>query len=443
MKKNYRIKWILFVLAFGMLLNPLLLHCPRAYDKIYGIDISRWQGKDVDFHKIKNDGIGFVILRAGYTGGKDILFEDYYKAAKEAGLSVGCYMYSYAESTAEAVQDAKDLKQWIKGKVFEYPVYYDMEDKCLLEYENEDGEKIAYTTEQRTNWALAFLDEMKKDDYYAGVYANLNWFRNYLDSSRLKQYPLWLALWTKDGTDSGDHSDSYGMWQYTSTGKVDGIYGNVDRDVCYVDYPAYIEKNGLNGFKALEYDPDLPFTDVKLKDWFYPSAKYTYENKLIAGTSKTEFSPDVPVTRAMFVSILGRMNKVDINEYQVESNFLDVDMEEYYGPYVMWAYENHVVAGMSDEFFAPDESLTREQMCLMISNYAAYQGITFTGEYENNFVDEEEISDWALDSVKAMSGAGILFGTGHGKFSPMDTATRAECAAIVYRIETRLAEELS
>lgn len=441
MKRRFGIRWLLLVIVLSVLVDPMLLHCPKAYDKIYGIDISRWQGKDVDFQKIKNDGIGFVIIRAGYTGGKDMLFEDYYKAAKEAGLGIGCYMYSYAESTAEAVQDAKDLKQWIQGKVFDYPVYYDMEDKCQLEYEDDEGEIHPYTTEQRTEWVLAFINEMNKDDYYAGVYANQNWFSNYLDYDKLKPYPLWLALWTKDGTDSSNKSDSYGMWQYTSSGSVNGINGNVDRDVCYVDYPAYIEKNGLNGFKALEYDPDLPFADVKLKDWFYPSAKYTYENKLIAGTSKTEFSPELPVTRAMFVSILGRMSKADMTAYKKESNFLDVDMEEYYGPYVMWAYENHVVAGMSSEFFAPEDSLTREQMCLMISNFAAYQGIAFTGEYENSFTDEEEISDWALASVKAMSGAGIIFGTGHGRFSPMDTATRAECAAIIYRIAVREADE--
>lgn len=420
-------KIMICMLTVSMALTVLSSACfgikiETADEKVYGIDISRWQG-EVDFDQVKADGIDFVIIRAGYTGGKDIMFETYYAAARAAGLKIGCYMYSYAESTAEALQDAKDLKGWIKGKTFDYPVYYDMEDDCQL----------PYTNEQRTDMAITFIEEMEKGHYLAGVYANQYWFNTKLEITRLMPYPLWLALWTADGTDSGDYSDQFGLWQYTSSGAVNGVLTKVDRNVCYLDYPAYIEKNGLNGFRELEYDPDLPFTDVKLKDWFYESVKFTYENKLIAGTSKTTFSPNIPVTRAMFVTILGRMSGEDMAEY-TDSHFLDVDMNQYYGPYVTWAYEAGVVAGLSKDFFAPEDTLTREQMCRMIENYAASQGLAFSGAYTSDFKDEQEISPWALDCVKSLAGAGIVFGTGGGYFSPKGTATRAECAAIVKRI---------
>ena len=390
--------------------------------KKYGIDVSRWQG-EIDFEKVKEDGVEFVIMRAGYSGTKDFMFETYYEDAKNAGLGIGCYIYSYAQTTAEARQDAVDLMDWIKGKTFDYPVYFDIEDEC----------QQSLTNEERTDLCIAFLSEMKEKNYYAGVYASKHWFVTQMELSRLSDYPLWIASWTSTGEDTGDFSYAYGMWQYTSKGSVDGIPGNVDRDVCYVDYPAYIKEYEYNGYRELEYDPDLPFTDVKKSSWYYDGIKYVYERNLMNGMSTTAFSPDKPLTRGMFVTIIGRMSDVDVEEY-TKSRFLDVDMTRYYGPYIAWAHENEIVSGMGNDLFEPEAEITREQMCRMISNYASYAQITLSGEY-TQFADEDEIAGWALDSVKELTAAGIILGMGSNLFCPQKNATRAQCATIIQRFE--------
>lgn len=98
-----------------------------------GIDVSKWQG-DIDFNKVKASGIDFAIIRAGYSiGGKDEWFEENYRKAKAAGLHVGAYWYSYASSAGDAVKEAQSFATVLSGKHFDYPVYFDIEEKSQLE----------------------------------------------------------------------------------------------------------------------------------------------------------------------------------------------------------------------------------------------------------------------------------------------------------------------
>ena len=212
MKKTYAL-----LLAFVLLLSSFGILSNGTSFKEYGVDISSHNG-ELDFNRIKAAGKSFVILRVGYsyyeTGKKDDRFEEYYAAAKAAGLNVGAYIYSYAESVEDAKLDAKHVLSWIEGKKFEYPIFFDIEDE---EYQG------GLTTQTRTEMCLAFMLTMKDSGYLAGVYASQNWFNNYLDKNALSGYPLWLAKWTSDGTDSSGSSESYNLWQYTSSGKIDGM----------------------------------------------------------------------------------------------------------------------------------------------------------------------------------------------------------------------------
>ncbi len=219
---------------------------PADADSItaYGIDVSVWQG-NIDWEKVKADGIDFAILRAGYTGGKDTYFEDNYVKAKAAGIDLGCYFYTYAVNVDEAKKDADLLMSWLEGKKFEYPIYYDME---------EDSKQLAegMTTELRTEMCLAFMDKMKENGWYTGLYTNQNWLINYLDEEALaKKHDIWLASWTGSGRPTIDHSEKYGLWQYSATGKVNGISGNVDMDVSFREYPTIIKKGGYNGYAKI------------------------------------------------------------------------------------------------------------------------------------------------------------------------------------------------
>lgn len=214
----------------------------------YGVDVSSWQGK-IDWQKVKKDGKTFAILRIGTTKGKDTYFEENYKNAKAAGINVGCYFYTYATTVEGAKKDAQMVLSWLDGKQLEYPVYYDMENSAQL------GSGI--TTAKRTDMCITFLDMMSEKGWFAGTYANGNWFSNYLDKSRLgEKYELWLASWMNSGLPSKDYSSQYGMWQYTDSGKVSGISTPVDLDVAYKDYPTIMKNGGFNGYSTILEEVD-------------------------------------------------------------------------------------------------------------------------------------------------------------------------------------------
>lgn len=212
---------------------------------IFGIDVSVFQG-DIDWGKVAGTDTEFAILRIGYNDNQDPQFSNNYKKAKAAGIPVGAYMYSYAVTEQAAIEEAYIVLERIKGMQFEYPIYLDIEDKKLLK------DEYNLTKEQRTKNALAFVRTMQENGYYVGVYANLDWFTNYLDVEKIQaECETWIAHYNQNY----DYSDTaYGMWQYTDKGKVDGITQNtVDLNICYKDYPTIIKNGGFNGFEKSDY----------------------------------------------------------------------------------------------------------------------------------------------------------------------------------------------
>lgn len=188
-----------------------------------GIDISVHQGK-VDLKKVKDEGYEFVIIRDGYgrfSYQKDNLFEENYLKAKESGLKVGAYHYSYASSRTNALLEAQRCYDFIKGKDFDLPVFYDMEDEVYL------GK---LSKEQITQCALIFCNFLKAKGFKVGVYANANWFQNKIDVNKLRESEI--KIWVAHYEVKEPKIDSYDLWQYTSKGKVSGINGNVDMNIC-------------------------------------------------------------------------------------------------------------------------------------------------------------------------------------------------------------------
>jgi len=184
------------------------------------IDVSEWQG-NIDFDKVKKSGITSVILRAGFgreSSQRDSEFEKNYRNAKSAGLKAGVYWYSYAVDVNDAKKEAQACLEVIKGKEFELPVFYDMEDSSQTGF----GKSLL------TDMAESFCNTVKNAGFSVGVYANLNWFENHLDYSALKKkYFIWLAQYHTEAQLNCD------IWQYSSSGKVSGIEGNVDMNVIY------------------------------------------------------------------------------------------------------------------------------------------------------------------------------------------------------------------
>lgn len=203
---------------------------------IKGIDVSKWQG-NINFQKVKDSGISFVIIRAGYgklPSQKDKCFEENYCKAKASGLDVGVYWYSYAMSVDEAREEAKACLSVIKGKQFEYPVYFDLEEQKQFSKGREFCDSIVN----------AFCGELEKNVYFAGLYISRSPLERFISESTAKKYALWVAEYNSKCRYNGD----YGMWQYSSKGKVNGIGGNCDMNYCYKNYPSIIKNGGFNGY---------------------------------------------------------------------------------------------------------------------------------------------------------------------------------------------------
>ena len=209
-----------------------------------GIDVSVWQG-NIDFNKVKAAGIDFVIIRAGYgNGNKDKWFEENYRKAKAARLHIGAYWYSYATSAAGAKQEAQSCARVLSGKQLDYPVYFDIEEKSQLSR----GKDFC------SSLITEFCTELEKLGYYAGFYTSLSSLNSVVSDAVKKRFTVWVAQWAGKCSYSG----AYGLWQYSSKGKVSGISGNVDMDISYIDYPSTIKTGGFNGFAKQQAPAPTP-----------------------------------------------------------------------------------------------------------------------------------------------------------------------------------------
>lgn len=185
-----------------------------------GIDVSQHQG-EIDWDKVKQDGVNFAIIRLGWIGNKenhtvDTEFERNFAECKRVGIPCGVYVYNYCNSVDTVKSGAKWVKENLSGKNLEYPIFIDMEDSSIVEC----GKTLL------TNIADAFCDYLK-DDFSVGVYANKNWFTNYLNSTKLKKlYKIWWAEWGEK--EEATASFVVDLWQWSSEGQVSGIKGNVD-----------------------------------------------------------------------------------------------------------------------------------------------------------------------------------------------------------------------
>ena len=201
-----------------------------------GIDVSQWQG-NIDFNKVKSSGIDFVIIRAGYgreISQKDPYFEQNYSRAKAAGLNVGAYWYSYAVSADDAKKEAQTCIQAIKGKQFEYPIYFDLEENSQL------SKGMTFCS----SLVIAFCDELEKAGYFTGLYCSTGYLNACISEVVRKKYAIWVAQWNATCTYAGP----YGIWQY-GVERINGIVGDCDVDIGYIDYPTKIKAGGYNGFK--------------------------------------------------------------------------------------------------------------------------------------------------------------------------------------------------
>ena len=220
-----------------------------------GIDVSVHQGV-IDWDTVKNvEKIDFAILQAGYgrlASQKDKQFERNYSECKRLGIPIGAYWYSYAVTVEDVKNEAAACIEVLKGKKFEYPIYFDIE-------ENSQRLGMGKVTEM----CKAFCGALEAAGYWVGIYSYKSFLENYIDKSVRTRYAVWLA----HDASSTTYKEPYGIWQYSVTGTqndivgkalVAGISGSCDLDYAYIDYPTAIKAAGKNGYTLEPPKPAEP-----------------------------------------------------------------------------------------------------------------------------------------------------------------------------------------
>lgn len=205
-----------------------------------GIDVSEHQGNIV-WSKVKNH-IDFAIIRAGYGKNNiDTKAEQNIKGCEENNIPFGLYWFSYAYTVEMARKEAQYLLQFIKGHTPLLPLYFDFEYDSVRYAANNN---VNITKNLLRDMVTAFCEELESAGYYAGIYANNHFVVNMYGEDIFNTYDLWYAKW-----DTAEPGRKVNLWQSSSTGKVDGISGNVDLDTAFIDFPSLIKERKLNGYE--------------------------------------------------------------------------------------------------------------------------------------------------------------------------------------------------
>ena len=179
---------------------------------------------------------------------------------------------------------------------------------------------------------------------------------------------------------------------------------------------------------------ELPFTDVAAEDWFFDAVKAVYEAELMGGVSDTEFAPDVNMNRAMLVTMLYRLEGSPEVETAVSDVFTDCADGEWYADAVIWANANGIVEGRSETEFAPNDTMTRQEMAAILYRYEVFKGAEEVDAAELEYADADAIADWAESAVVYCTDAGLMSGVSDTEFAPAGSATRAMGATVLMRL---------
>ena len=212
-----------------------------------GIDVSQHQGA-IDWKKVKESGIDFAMVRVGYSNILDKEFKNNVNGCKENKIPFGVYLFSYALNEADARREALFVIDCIKDLTVEYPVAFDFEYDSIRYAKQMKvdllKDDVIYITE-------AFCKTMEDFGYYVSIYTNKDYYNLYYNGRVKDKFDIWFAHW--------NITEPFlrgGMWQYTSTGKVNGIAGNVDLNISNKDYKTLIRDLGLNNLKPKEDTTD-------------------------------------------------------------------------------------------------------------------------------------------------------------------------------------------
>ncbi len=444
-------KMVSCLLVVVLLLSLMLqTNAANSETKRKGIDVSSHQGY-IDWDVTKNH-IDFAIIRVGY--GQDYENQDdtqwfrNVEACTRLGIPFGVYIYSYATSERAIAGEVRHVLRLLKGYSPSLPVYLDLEDSGIVK---------SCTPAQILNQVTIFCDMIQEAGYTPGVYANANWWDKYLTSSKYNQWERWVAQYGSDLHDSRP----YTMWQYSNTGSVPGIQGNVDMNYWYGEatnmgcahsyfYYTIQEDNCTKGGVRHYYCTKCQnkfsenvrdcissrFYDAPSKShWAHSGIDYAVDAGWFRGVSNTRFDPNGVMTRAMAVTVLWRW--ADCPEPNSSCNFKDVDKKAWYGEAVAWAQENNIVNGVGDGLFAPTAMVTREQFAVMVYRLYSRNWSEEPKYTLGDFTDKYAVSEYAVTAMAWTTQCSLIKGCekdGTVLLLPRNGVTRAQVATILLRL---------
>ena len=262
-----------------------------------GVDVSQWQG-NIDWEKAKAAGIEFAMLRAGFgQNSVDPQFKRNITECNRLGIPCGVYWFSYAYTADMAKREAQCVLKTVEPYRLENPIAFDFEGDSA-DYALKKG--VTVTRTLVSAFARAFCGEIAAGKYSPMVYTNPDYLSRYYDAEIPKEFDIWLAQWPTKPDLASKPAQAGGIWQYTSSGSVDGITGRVDRNVSYVDYPVVLREKGLNGLDSgggvTAQPPAQPDENDRARAWAMEKGITDGEN------------PDSPATRQQVWTMLYRMN---------------------------------------------------------------------------------------------------------------------------------------
>lgn len=473
-------KRIVGYLLLTVLLLSLVPTAAAEQTPYIGIDVSHHQ-QTIDWDAVAPQ-IDFAVIRCGYGGDKasqdDRQWVNNVTACERLGIPYGVYLYSYATTEEEALSEADHALRLLKGHKPSLPVYYDVEDPNTV---------AKLSPAQVLNNTRIFCNKLVENGYQAGVYSSYSWWVNKLTSPEYDNWDRWIARWN---VSSPGYSKPYSMWQYTDSGRVDGISGAVDMNYWYGDLPtvcahAYtftVEKaagcttggvlrytcslcgdsytvetepaghafdggvvtlpptSGEAGIRTYtcarcgeqrtEEIPPTPlpaFADVPEDDYYSEAVNWAVENEITRGTSETTFSPDQPCTRGQIVTFLWRANGCPLPETR-ENPFTDVRESDYWYHAVLWAVEQGITKGTSETTFSPDSPCTRGHAVTFLYRLHGAPGLSMGHPFEDVVPGAyyEKAVIWAVFFE-------ITQGTSETTFSPDEICTRGQIVTFLYR----------
>lgn len=402
--------------------------CPNVIAR--GIDVSEWQ-EDINWEKVRRNSVTFAIIRCGVgsINRSDHYWEQNASECERLGIPFGAYFYSHATNADEARSEAQLALSIIGNHRLSYPVFFDMEDKDLL------GRDYA-------GMARAFCSTIENAGLTTGVYANLNWWNTYLTDSVFNNWTRWIAQYPiTSSITAPKYSGSYRFWQTSSTGRVDGVNGNVDLNFQY----ALTQEEIAAG----------TFYDTLSSSWYMRDGwvQYVASAGLMRGSKDSSgnltgyFRPNENISRGEVATIFYRCCNPGAGDdspadYGTVSNFMDVSTGRYYTKAIEWCRANGVVTGDKQNgqetgYFRPDDNVSREEFATMAYRLAdfsgASMGVSGTAAFES-MLDSSSVASFARDAMIWCADHGVLTGSvqSNGVYAyPQRFASRAEAAKIV------------